>query len=89
MRARGILNVGFTEVEILEIMETVKKELRAGKSIVQYSAEGNNVIKTLFAGMTPQQVLLECQAGLRSVKPSQYPAPVNHQRANNGGSFSR
>jgi hypothetical protein len=89
MAVKGIFLVGFTEAEILQILDQAKQMLIEGKTIMSYGAEGTSVSKSVFAGMRPDQVMLECQHALRKINPASYPPPKRFVQANLGGSFTR
>lgn len=67
--------VGLTEAQILEIRDQARLDIKAGKVITSYTApSGVSVGKQHLSstGMSPGDVLLECQYALQKLLPATY-----------------
>lgn len=69
--------VGLTENQILEIRDQARLDIKAGRVITSYSAPsgisvGKQHLSSTFKGMSPGDVLLECQYALQKLDPDTY-----------------
>lgn len=69
-----------TETQLLEIIETARKDIAAGRAITSYTAAGISVTKEHSATLPPRDVMLEARYALQCLKPEVYGRSLRTKR---------
>lgn len=68
--ASGIFTIGFTEQDILDIIQKAKTFMKQGKVTMSYGDSGSSASKQFTLPI--DQVLIECQYALKKINPTVY-----------------
>lgn len=68
--ASGIFTIGFTEQDVLDIIQKAKTFMKQGKVTMSYGDSGSSASKQFTLPI--DQVLIECQYALKKINPTVY-----------------
>jgi hypothetical protein len=74
MSAKGLFLIGWSQQDILDVINSAKTSIKQGKTIMSYGEGSTNVSKQ-FA-LPPDEALIEAQYALQTLWPATYGNPI-------------